>query len=178
MRFLLLVIGVLGVARLTAAQESHIGGAQTSNARVVSPARTRTPTSSGMRSLVVIPSPKAPHIPAKPEPTILNAPTSPDSPVQLSEAAFAQLIVHRQAAMYPGLARSTHAKGAVVLDVVLDQSGHLESADPIGAEDFTIACMQAIQAWKFVPYHYQGRPWKVSGSIRFNFTNPPKGTSD
>jgi len=177
MRFLL-VVGVLGVVRLTGAQESHIGGAQTSNARVVSPAGTRTPPSAGVGSLVVIPSPKAPHTPAKPETAILNAPTNPNSPVELSEAAFAQLIMHRQAAVYPDLARSAHAKGAVVLDVVLDQNGHLESADPIGAEDFAITCMQAIQAWKFAPYHYQGQPWKVSGSIRFNFTNPPKGTSD
>jgi TonB family protein len=182
---LLLILALGALPMLAPAQESHIGGAQTSNAHVSSSTGNRAasrdstsgPAGSAHISVDIKPAGAA-HAGGKPQPAILNAPKSPSTPVELSDAAFAALVLHREPAVYPQLARSTHATGAIVLDVVVDENGHLESADPIGAEDLSMACMEAIQGWKFAPYRYQGRPWKVSGSVRFNFTNPQKGTSD
>jgi TonB family protein len=171
-RTLLLVTSMLLVP-FVHAQTGHIGGAQTSNTHV------NTSDASGTSSITLKPNPShkdraSAAISAAP----LNAPANPNIPVQLPAAGLAPLILHSQPAVYPSLARSVHAKGAVVLDIVIDQNGQLESVDPIGAEDLAAACMEAIQSWKFSPYSYHGQPWKVSSSVRFTFTNPAKGTSD
>jgi TonB family protein len=180
---LLLLVLLMALVRRAPAQESHIGGSPVSNARVYpsSDSRSKESTSGPAGSAhVTIGAGTAatPRPAAKPQPAILNAPKDPSTPVQLSDAAFAAIVLHRVPAVYPRLARSTHARGSVVLDVVIDENGHLESAEPIGAEDLSMACMEAIGSWRFAPYRYQGRPWKVSGSVRFDFTNPQKGASD
>jgi TonB family protein len=166
-RFFLIVVVLL--APSVRAQTGHIGGAQTSNTHV------NASDASGTSSVTLKPNP-SPKVHASTAP--LNAPANPNIPVQLPTAGLAPLILHSQPAVYPSVARSVHAKGAVVLDIVIDQNGELESADPIGAEDLAAACMEAIQSWKFAPYRYHGQPWKVSSSVRFTFTNPAKGTSD
>ena len=155
------------------AQTGHIGGAQTSNTRV------NSSDASGTSSITL--KPDVTHktrASAAASIAPLNAPADPNTPVQLPAAGLAPLILHSQPAVYPSLARSVHAKGAVVLDIVIDQNGQLESANPIGAEDLAVACLDAIRSWKFAPYRYHGQPWKVSSSVRFTFTNPAKGTSD
>jgi TonB family protein len=168
-KFFLLVVMLSAPA--VRAQTGHIGGAQTSNTHVT------TSDISGTSSVTLKPSP-SPKARASASTAPFNTPANPNTPVQLPTAGLAPLILHSQPAVYPSLARSVHAKGVVVLDIVIDQNGQLESADPIGAEDLAAACMEAIQFWKFAPYRYHGQPWKVSSSVRFTFTNPAKGTSD
>ena len=86
--------------------------------------------------------------------------------------------MHREPAIYPRLARSVHSKGAVVIDIEMDETGKAQATDSIGAQDFCEAALNAIDLWKFTPYVYHGATRKVTSWVRFEFTDPAKGTSN
>ncbi len=168
----------------TLAAQSRIGGSQTSNTHVAaddtSTTTANTSPSGAAHAAVKSHAAATPAAPVHESIAPLNTtlPTDPNTPIEVSEAGLKTLVLHKEPAVYPELARRVHAKGAIVLDVVIDQQGNVQTADPIGAEDLAGACMDAISLWKFKPYIYKGQPWKMRGPVRFLFLNPAKGTAE
>jgi TonB family protein len=72
--------------------------------------------------------------------------------------------------VYPPLAKAAHISGAVVVEVTIDESGSVQSAQVISGHPLLKdAAVQAAQAWKFQPTTLSGTPVKVIGTITFNF---------
>ncbi|HYJ47581.1 MAG TPA: energy transducer TonB, partial [Pyrinomonadaceae bacterium] len=73
--------------------------------------------------------------------------------------------------VYPQAAKSTHASGMVVVEVVIDEGGKVVAAKALeGPQVLRQAAVQAAQGARFSPTMLSGQPVKVSGQINYNFT--------
>lgn len=73
---------------------------------------------------------------------------------------------------YSGLARQGHARGLVVVEVLIDESGQVRSAKAISGNPLlTSAAVNAATAARFSPTLISGRPVEVRGVITYNFVD-------
>ena len=84
--------------------------------------------------------------------------------------------------VYPAVAKAAKAEGRVVVEVVVNESGQVESARAVeGHPLLRDASVEAARKWEFAPTLLQGKPVKVTGKISFNFVlskeEPPAGLS-
>ncbi len=72
--------------------------------------------------------------------------------------------------VYPAVAKAARAEGQVVVEVVVNETGQVESAKAVeGHPLLRQASVDAAQRWEFAPTQLQGKPVKVMGRITFNF---------
>jgi protein TonB len=71
---------------------------------------------------------------------------------------------------YPAIAKSAHASGTVVVQVVIDENGHVISAQAIKGHPLLQAVsVAAARGARFSPTKLSGQPVKVTGVITYNF---------
>jgi protein TonB len=74
---------------------------------------------------------------------------------------------------YPPIARAARAKGVVVVEVIIDETGHVMTARAISGHPLLqAAAVQAAWQARFAPTLLSGQPVKVAGTISYNFTLP------
>jgi TonB family protein len=73
--------------------------------------------------------------------------------------------------VYPAIARSAHAGGTVTVQVLIDENGNVAHAQAISGHPLLLAAsVQAARASKFSATKVEGRPVKVKGVIKYEFT--------
>ncbi len=73
---------------------------------------------------------------------------------------------------FPALAKQLKIQGAVELDVVIGESGSVESVTPIsGNPVLTKPAADAVKRWKFKPFQQDGAPVKAQAALKISFTN-------
>jgi protein TonB len=71
---------------------------------------------------------------------------------------------------YPAIAKSAHASGTVVVQVVIDENGRVISAQAIKGHPLLQAVsVAAARGARFSPTKLSGQPVKVTGVITYNF---------
>jgi periplasmic protein TonB len=71
---------------------------------------------------------------------------------------------------YPPIARAAHASGTVVVQVLIDENGHVVSASAVSGHPLLInAAVSAARQARFSPTKLSGQPVKVTGVIQYNF---------
>jgi periplasmic protein TonB len=71
---------------------------------------------------------------------------------------------------YPPIARQAHASGTVVVQVTIDENGHVISATPVSGHPLLRAvAAAAARGARFSPTKLSGQPVKVTGVITYNF---------
>ena len=71
---------------------------------------------------------------------------------------------------YPPIARAAHAAGTVVVQVLIDEKGHVVSAHAVSGHPLLqAASVAAARQAKFSPTLLEGDPVKVTGVIQYNF---------
>jgi TonB family protein len=71
---------------------------------------------------------------------------------------------------YPRIARSAHASGTVVVQVIIDEAGHVSAAHAVSGHPLLQgASVAAAKQAKFSPTKLCGEPVKVTGVITYNF---------
>jgi periplasmic protein TonB len=71
---------------------------------------------------------------------------------------------------YPQIAKSAHASGTVVVQVVIDENGNVISAHAISGHPLLQAVsVSAARGARFSPTKLSGQPVKVTGVITYNF---------
>lgn len=81
--------------------------------------------------------------------------------------------VYRYNPEYPAMARINREQGAVIVQVLVDETGRVVEARSVGGSpDAALrqAAESAARRWRFTPTLLSGVPVKVSGTITFNFT--------
>jgi TonB family protein len=74
---------------------------------------------------------------------------------------------------YPGTAKAAKAKGHVVVQVLVDESGNVVSARPVSGHPLLqAAAVAAAKQTKFPPAKLSGKPVKVIGILDYDFTPP------
>jgi protein TonB len=71
---------------------------------------------------------------------------------------------------YPAIARTAHASGTVVVQVVIDENGSVISAHAVSGHPLlTAVAVAAARSARFSPTKLSGQPVKVTGVITYNF---------
>ena len=72
--------------------------------------------------------------------------------------------------VYPPIARAARASGTVTVQIVVDESGQVISANAVsGHQLLRKAAEEAARQARFTPTRLSGQPVKVSGVITYNF---------
>jgi len=78
--------------------------------------------------------------------------------------------VHLVQPAYPPIARSAHASGQVVVQVLIDENGNVVAAHATSGHPLLqAAAVGAARSSKFTPTKLSGQPVKVNGVIIYNF---------
>lgn len=71
---------------------------------------------------------------------------------------------------YPPAARAAHVSGAVIVQVVIDESGQVIRAEAVSGHPLLrVAAVTAASLARFSPTKLSGQPVKVIGTITYNF---------
>ena len=99
--------------------------------------------------------------PVPPTPTQVRAAQLPELPRKIVD-------VHP---LYPDIARVAHVEGTVVLEAVLDTSGHVTQLRVLRSVPLLDqAALDAVRQWRYTPSLYYGRPVSVLMTITVRFT--------
>ena len=72
---------------------------------------------------------------------------------------------------YPKAARSARVAGDVVVELVIDEKGNVESVRVVSGHALLHqAAIEAARQWKFKPTLLNNAPVKVTGILTFRFT--------
>src|SRR5437588_9784357 len=103
--------------------------------------------------------------PPPPKPTPAPTPHAPISGGVLNGKA-----VHLVQPAYPPIARSAHASGQVVVQVLIDENGNVVAAHATSGHPLLqAAAVGAARASRFTPTKLSGQAVKVNGVIIYNF---------
>lgn len=104
--------------------------------------------------------------PPPPEPE----PWDPPADAHHVMGVLAGKAIERPQPVYPAMARAAKVGGAVVVEVVVDETGHVVMARAISGHPLLRdASAEAARGWIFTPTELDGKPVKLIGTITFNF---------
>lgn len=107
--------------------------------------------------------------PAVPTPTPKPTPR-PEGPVRLPSSLISSKTIDKPAPPYPAIAKAANVQGAVAVQIVIDEQGHVLSAKAMSGHPLLLsAAVQAAYRARFTPTVLGGQPVKVTGSITYNF---------
>lgn len=112
-------------------------------------------------------------IPVYPTPPVTLNPTTGNSPggKSISGGVLNGKATDLPKPAYPAAARAVRASGAVNVQVTVDETGKVVSANAVSGHPLLrSAAEQAARNAKFAPTILSGKPVKVSGVIVYNFT--------
>lgn len=124
--------------------------------------------SNNNRNAVVVPVDTVDVPPPTPRPT--PAPVKPPDRLRLPSTIISSKIIVKPAPAYPPIAKQVGARGTVTVEILIDERGHVISAQATSGHPLLRAAAQgsAYQA-RFSPTSVSGQPVKVSGVITYNF---------
>lgn len=92
------------------------------------------------------------------------------SPRKLTQAEAVAAAVAKPQPAYPDLARQLKITGAVSLDVVIAETGAVESVTPVsGNPVLTRPAAEALKKWKFKPFLQDGNAVKAEVTMKVDF---------
>jgi len=97
-------------------------------------------------------------------------PPKPTPHAPISGGVLNGRAIHLVQPPYPPIARSAHASGQVVVQVLIDENGNVVAAHATSGHPLLqAAATNAARASKFSPTKLSGQPVKVNGVIIYNF---------
>jgi periplasmic protein TonB len=97
-------------------------------------------------------------------------PPKPTPHAPISGGVLNGKAVHLVQPPYPAIARSAHASGQVVVQVLIDENGNVVAAHATSGHPLLqAAAVNAARSSKFTPTKLSGQPVKVNGVIIYNF---------
>ncbi len=123
------------------------------------------------------PPPMAPPPPASDQPP--SGPGAPPRPpsgdgpplvIRKSGALLQETAIRKVEPTYPPQAKAARISGSVVVEVMINEDGKVESARAVSGHPLLKgAAVDAAQGWKFKPTRLEGKTVKVIGTLTFNF---------
>ncbi|HKP45255.1 MAG TPA: TonB family protein [Pyrinomonadaceae bacterium] len=116
----------------------------------------------------IVAGPTQVNIADEPPPPPPPKPTPPSHPVSGGVLNGKAISLPKPA--YPAIARTAHASGTVVVQVVIDENGSVISAHAVSGHPLLQAvAVAAARGARFSPTKLSGQPVKVTGVITYNF---------
>src|SRR5215831_7657186 len=94
-----------------------------------------------------------------------------DGPREIPQAeALAQAVTKTQPE-FPEMAKQLKLSGAVDIEIVISETGTVESAKPVsGNPVLTRSAVDALKKWKFKPFQHEGAATKVQTTLKITFS--------
>jgi protein TonB len=106
-----------------------------------------------------------------PQPPPAPEPAKPSGPVRVAELPEQPHKVIDVRPIYPDLARAAHVEGTVILEAVLDTTGHVTQLRVLRSVPLLDqAALDAVRQWRYSPSIYYGKPVSVLMTITVRFT--------
>jgi protein TonB len=97
--------------------------------------------------------------------------TAQTGPKKVSQAEAMSAAVTKVQPPYPDLARQLNISGTVEIEVLVSESGSVESATPVsGNPVLTKPAADALRKWKFKPFLQDGTPVKAQTVLKIGFS--------
>ena len=91
--------------------------------------------------------------------------------IRVSEKVSQGLLIKSVNPPYPEEARHGHIQGQVVLKVLIDMEGNVESVSLVSGHPLLAPpAIEAVKQWKYKPFLLEGKPSEVETQIVVNFT--------
>lgn len=103
------------------------------------------------------------------------------APTEVSPDTVGTLLIRKVAPVYPPLARQARIQGTVLLKVIINKSGEIQSEHLVSGHPMLApAAIEAVKQWKYQPYMLNGEPVEIATTVQVNFMlaggpAPPKG---
>lgn len=95
------------------------------------------------------------------------------SAIRKSDEDLSRLALHKAEPVYPAIAKSARASGAIAVEIVVDERGNVVSARALSGHPLLRdAAVTAARSWKFKPTQSNGMPTKLIGTVTINFSPP------
>jgi protein TonB len=113
---------------------------------------------------------------ALPTGPVISAPPPPDPPKPAGPVRVADLPVAPRKTVdvrpiYPDIARLARVEGTVIMEAMLDPSGHVTQLRVIKSVPMLDqAALDAVRQWRYTPSLYYGRPVSVLMTVTVRFT--------
>ena len=105
-------------------------------------------------------------------PTPRTTPTAPPSNTPVNIGNMNSRAVNLPKPLYPSAAKALRASGQVVVQVLVDESGKVVSANAVSGHPLLRqAAEQAARTSKFNPHRVSGQAVKSAGTVVYNFVN-------
>ncbi|MGB9233191.1 MAG: energy transducer TonB [Terriglobales bacterium] len=111
-------------------------------------------------------------------------PQEPDNPAQAKTPVRVRTSVmlgrfeHKVMPVYPDEAMSKGIQGEVWINIEVDETGKIVSAQAMGGDPLLIAASkEALEKSRFYPYVVNGTPVRVEAELGFRFTVEKNGSS-
>ena len=94
-----------------------------------------------------------------------------DGPREVTQGeALAQAVTKIQPE-FPEMAKQLKLSGAVDIEIVIGETGSVESAKPVsGNPVLTRSAVDALKRWKFKPFQHDGAATKVQTTLKITFS--------
>jgi protein TonB len=97
-------------------------------------------------------------------------PTAPEAPLPVGGDVKAAKLISSVAPVYPILAKNQHVSGNVVIDALIDETGHVTTVKVTsGPALLHQAAMAAVRQWKYQPASLDGKPVAMHLSVTLQF---------
>ena len=93
------------------------------------------------------------------------------APLSVPSDEMTKLLTHLEEPVYPSSAKSAGITGIVVLNVVVDSAGKVESDTVVsGPSAFTGSAVSAVNSWIYKPYLVNGSAVKVQTLVTVTYS--------
>jgi protein TonB len=98
-------------------------------------------------------------------------PPAPAAPVRITGQLVTPALLNRVEPVYPAAASEAHLSGSVILEVVVDTQGRVESVKVLRSRHPWLdnAAIQAIREWRYSPLVLNGSPTPFVLTVTFTF---------
>jgi TonB family protein len=108
-----------------------------------------------------------------PQSLVSSQPTLPAMSLRTSEGVTGGALTHRVSPTYPSQARLQRVEGPVMLDAEVGEDGNVHEIKVLsGNPILAIAAKQAVQQWRYQPFHLNGKPVAIHTRVTIQFKLP------
>lgn len=98
------------------------------------------------------------------------APPPPAGPVRAAQLPMPPVRIADALPVYPEIARAVHVGGTVILECVIDTTGHVTNVRVVKSVPLLDrAAIEAVRQWRYTPSVYNGRPVSVLMTVTVRF---------
>jgi TonB family protein len=99
-----------------------------------------------------------------------NQPSAPAAPLPIGGDVRQAKLISSAAPVYPTLAKNQHVSGSVLVDALIDATGHVTTMKVVsGPTLLHQAAMDALKQWKYQPAALDGKPVSMHLTVTIQF---------